>query len=83
MAIILENRRHIVDINKKNRRKKSKFTAVLNMDDDETKITLKIESEVDGVIENFVDEDVDYYELILKPVKAQQPPQEEKDEDNL
>lgn len=81
MAIILENRRHIVDINKKNRRKKSKYTAVLNLDDDEVKITVKIESEVDGVIENLIDEDVDYYELILKPVKAQQPPQQHQEEE--
>lgn len=70
MAIILENRRHIVDIKKKNRKKKSVFTAVLNSEDDELKVTVKLESEIDGVIENIIDEDIDLYEMVLKPIKS-------------
>lgn len=70
MSIILENRRHIIDIKKKNRKKKSVFKAVLNLEDDELKVTLRLESEVDGVIEDIIDEDIDFYEMSLKPVKS-------------
>ncbi len=71
--MILENRRHVVDINKKNRKKKSKYMAVLNSEDDELKVTLRFESTEDGVIEQIIDPEVDYYEVILKPVKMPEP----------
>lgn len=71
--MILENRRHVVDINKKNRKKKSKYMAVLNSEDDELKVTLKFESVEDGVIENIIDPEVDYYDVSITPIKMPQP----------